>query len=417
MATIQEQMKANSEKWWTASPTEKKQLEAANQSLGKQTNLSYNSSSGTWNNPSGTQAYTVNSGSGGGSSSSSSGSSGSSGTTRNTVSPNPSTYPSYLNGVTGNKGGTWQERLQYFYNNPGEVAGEITRAGGVNTPEANDWIGKLSQIIPGASQFNQNPIVQPQQTVIPQQPNIVQQPPAQLPQNPVQPQQPPRNINDVTSQLQNMLGKYNFPYEQMLRDLTAQPSAYKPPSEQDMLAQSKQYAGLQVDPILSAISSRLAGARTSATNAKTATEAAYAGVPAQAQARLDEARRYALEDAISRNMGRSGVVNWSTAKLSAPILQQVTASEQEKAAKLSAIANELANAEAETGRLTQETETRRGTLESYRLNELQQLAQQMAAQEQQQKFNQGQTLSNYGQQANLAQQQLLAQLIPLFMNG
>lgn len=60
MATILEQMKANSEKWHTATPAVRKQLEATNQSLGKNAGLSYNSSAGTWSNAGGGQAYTVN---------------------------------------------------------------------------------------------------------------------------------------------------------------------------------------------------------------------------------------------------------------------------------------------------------------------------------------------------------------------
>ena len=60
MATILEQMKANSEKWHTATPAMKKQLEATNQALGKNAGLSYNSSAGTWSNAGGGQAYTVN---------------------------------------------------------------------------------------------------------------------------------------------------------------------------------------------------------------------------------------------------------------------------------------------------------------------------------------------------------------------
>jgi len=409
MATIQEQMKANSEKWWTASPTEKKQLEAANQSLGKQTGLSYNSSSGTWNNPSGTQAYTVNSGSSGGSGSGGGYGSGSSG---GGSSPNPSAYPSYLTGVTGNKDGTWQERLRHYYDNPGEVAAEITRAGGINTPDANDWVNKLSPIIPGYSQVLGN------QTPVSGQGNLPPgNPPTTTPPVTVQSQ---GNNSDALARLQKIFDQYaqnSTTRQQTLQDLLTASPTYKAPTADEMLAQSRQYAGLQVDPVLSAIQSRLSGARTSATNARTATEAAYAGVPAQTQARLEEARRYALENAISRGMGRSGVVEWNNAKLSAPIIQAETESEREKAAKLSAIANELANTESETGRLTQETEARRGALESARLTELQQLAQQLAAQDQQTRFNQGQAWANYGSQSDLAQASIRMLMEDLLRNG
>ena len=197
--------------------------------------------------------------------------------------------------------------------------------------------------------------------------------------------------------------QYSVPYESLLRDLINQSSTYKAPTESELLSQAQQYAQLQVDPVLSAIQSRLANTQTNYGNEKAATEAAYAGVPARTQSLLDEARRSALESAISRGMGRSGVVDWQTEKLSTPIMQQATQSEQEKAAKLAAIANTLATSQSEAGRQQQEAESRRGTLESSRLADLRQMAQQLAAQGQESKWNQGYQLANLANSANQAE--------------
>ena len=56
------QMKKNSEAWWKASDTEKTKLETENKHLGSLIGASYDSSSGTWNNTSGSPLYTVSSG-------------------------------------------------------------------------------------------------------------------------------------------------------------------------------------------------------------------------------------------------------------------------------------------------------------------------------------------------------------------
>lgn len=56
-SSVVAQMKANSEAWHTASATEKKNLEAKNQELGKSIGASYNSGSGTWSKADGTSLY------------------------------------------------------------------------------------------------------------------------------------------------------------------------------------------------------------------------------------------------------------------------------------------------------------------------------------------------------------------------
>lgn len=226
-----------------------------------------------------------------------------------------------------------------------------------------------------------------------------------------------RNMGDVTSQLQSTMSQYNFPYEQMLRDLMSQPSAYQTPSESGLSQQAQQYAQLQIDPVLSALQSRLANEQTNYGNAKSEVEAAYAGIPAKTQSLLDEARRSALESSIARGMGRSGVVDWQTEKLSSPIMQQATQAETEKAAKLAALANTLTASQSEVERQRQEALTRQGTLQSNRLADLRQQAVQNTIQEQAAKWGQGFNLAQLAQSANMSQQQLMAQLIPLLLNG
>lgn len=224
--------------------------------------------------------------------------------------------------------------------------------------------------------------------------------------------QQPVNQPRIQQTMQN-----SFPYEQMLRDLLSQPSSYKAPSESELLSQARQYATLQVDPLLSAIQSSLAKTQSDYESQRQAIEAAYSGVPARTQSLLEEARQAALASAVARGMGRSGVPDWLTAKLSTPIMQQATESDQEKAAKLAAAANALATAQSEAGRQRQATEERRGTLESARLAELRQQALQHALSQQSTTWGQALGLANLAQGSNTAQQQLINQLIPLLLYG
>ncbi len=216
------------------------------------------------------------------------------------------------------------------------------------------------------------------------------------------------------NQLQSLFSQQT-PYEQLLRDLMSQQPAYTAPSESELLTQAQQYANLQTSPLLSAIQNSISQKNLAQENARRDIEAAYAGVPARAQSLLEEARRSALENAISRGMGRSGVVDWQTAKLSAPIMQSVTESEQKKAAELANIAATIANIQSEGARQMQDIERQRGLLESSKLADLRQQALQNALNQQAATWGQGYQLAALGQNANTAQQNLLMSLLPLYM--
>jgi len=231
--------------------------------------------------------------------------------------------------------------------------------------------------------------------------------PQQSPQQPLNQSQSPQQTN-----------ANNWPYyEQLLLGLLNQPSAYTPPSKDDMLAQAKQYAGLQVDPVLSSITDMIQKAITSSSKGKAEIEAAYSGIPAKTQAMLGEARNYALENAISRGMGRSGVVNWETEKRTTPIIQWSQEKEGEKAAKLSGLAEELASAEASANRMRTDTESRRGTLEATKLSELEQMSRAMEQQAQAQKYQQAMGIANMALQDKSIDQRMLTQLLSQFMYG
>ena len=101
-----------------------------------------------------------------------------------------------------------------------------------------------------------------------------------------------------------------------------------------------------------------------------AINAAYAGIPAQTDRMLADARNYALESAIARGGGRSGVVNWETEKRTTPIMQQAQQYEAEKAAKLAGVTDWLANAITQGEQRQLDLEGRRGDLTQQYIQDL-----------------------------------------------
>ncbi|MDD5486678.1 MAG: hypothetical protein PHW65_03910 [Dehalococcoidales bacterium] len=221
-----------------------------------------------------------------------------------------------------------------------------------------------------------------------------------------------------TEKITQQTNANNWPYyEKLLLDLLNQPSAYAPPSASELKTQAGQFAGLQVDPVLASITDMIQKAMTNYTKAQTETEAAYAGIPARTQAMLGEARNYALENAISRGMGRSGVVNWETEKRTTPIMQWSQEKEGEKAAKLAGLAEELAAAEASANRMRTDTEARRGQLEAQYLAEQEQKNRALEQQAQAQKYQQATGIANMALQDKSIDQTMLMNLLKQFMYG
>ncbi|MBU7006294.1 hypothetical protein [Phosphitispora fastidiosa] len=316
----------------------------------------------------------------GGSSSSGSGSSGSSSGSSSSKSSSGSSGSSYVPSYT-------EILNNYFKGDPQSYANEITSKGQGNLSHPD----QAAAFMKAYPQYFSNQTNQPSQ---------------QTQQQPVQQQQPQQtNAN-------------NWPYyEQLLLGILNQPSAYTPPSANEMKSQASEYATLQVDPVLSSITDMIQKATTGYGKAKTETEAAYSGVPERTQAMLGEARNYALENAIARGMGRSGVVNWETEKRTTPVIQWSQEKEGEKAAKLAGLAEELAAAEASANRMMTDTEARRGTLESQRLSELEQMSRAMEQQAQQQKWQQAMGIANMALQDKSIDQTMLTQLLSQFMYG
>jgi hypothetical protein len=176
-----------------------------------------------------------------------------------------------------------------------------------------------------------------------------------------------------TSNINTGSNQYYIPYEQELRDLIGSYPKYTPLSESQMMSQAQNYADLQVDPQLDALSKALRNAISAAENQTNEVTAAYSGVGAQADRLLGEAQRQGEISAIARGGGRSGAVETSVANMKQPIMEQVTQAEAEKAAKLANIANSKTNAQTAYDEGTVALEAQRGRLVAQQLAAIKEL--------------------------------------------
>ena len=182
-----------------------------------------------------------------------------------------------------------------------------------------------------------------------------------------------RDGDDVLKQLKDPLppDAYSFPYEQLYRDMLASYPRAQFQTDDEMLGTANNYADMQVSSQLLALQQAMDQAGVDAKSQKELIEGAYAGVADQLAQTTETQKAQALESAISRGGGRSGVVDWSNAKINEAQTAQLSQSEAQKAAQLANVANQLAALQKQyTGQINQ-LEGQRGSLSQQYLQNLQ----------------------------------------------
>ena len=178
---------------------------------------------------------------------------------------------------------------------------------------------------------------------------------------------------DVLKQLKDPLppDAYSFPYEQLFRDMLASFPQAQFQTDDEMLGTANNYADMQVSSQLLALQQALDQAGVDAKSQKELIEGAYAGVADQLAQTTETQKAQALESAISRGGGRSGVVDWSNAKINEAQTSQLAQTEAQKAAQLANVANQLMSQKKQyTGQINQ-LEGQRGSLAQQFLHNLQ----------------------------------------------
>ena len=203
--------------------------------------------------------------------------------------------------------------------------------------------------------------------------------------------------------------------QKSLSDIFYEAPSYKPLSEKEARSIAQNWANLQIDPQIQALQRAIENARTTANTQTAAINAAYAGIPAQADRMLADARNYALESAIARGGGRSGVVNWETEKRTTPIMQQAQQYEAEKAAKLAGVTDWLANAITQGEQRQLDLEGRRGDLTQQYIQDLMMHGEDRARANWQAVMNAGLALNAADQNAYQFDTSALLGLIPYIL--
>jgi len=191
--------------------------------------------------------------------------------------------------------------------------------------------------------------------------------------------------------------------------------SYKPMSKSEARSTATNWANLQIDPQIQALQRAIENAQTTANSQTSAINAAYAGIPEQTDRMLGDARNYALESAIARGGGRSGVVNWETEKRTTPIMQQAQQYEAEKAAKLTGVSDWLANALNQGDQRQIDMEAQRGDLTQQYMHDLMTYGEDRAMANWQAAMNAGMGLNAADQNAYQFDTSALLNLIPYIL--
>lgn len=218
-----------------------------------------------------------------------------------------------------------------------------------------------------------------------------------------------RTPNSQSAQRQSTSSQ-SFSLQDVANLISGISGQHKPPeitrlSREEMMTQAQNLANLQIDPLISALTrgkdDYLLGYDQSVRNI----EAAYAGVPAETDRLLTQAREAGTESAIARGGGRSGAVEYGVAKLQEPVMLKATQLAGEKAAKLANLEEGKDLFEKQFGGQVAELEGRRGQVTTAIFDQLSREDQQIAL-----------GLAGISQSNRTADTQALLGLLPYFAN-
>lgn len=155
--------------------------------------------------------------------------------------------------------------------------------------------------------------------------------------------------------------QYYVPGQQSWEDAIAALN-FTPRSQKELQGQAESLADVQINPQKTALQTALRNAMASLKNQENTVNANYAGLAANKDAAIETASKRALESAISRGGGRSGVVEWATAENTKPIQTAYMQAEAQKLADLNNLANNRTLAQSNYDAGISALEEQRGSL-------------------------------------------------------
>jgi len=280
-----------------------------------------------------------------------------------------------------------------------------------STPVAS---GNINANVPVASGYvSGNSQLLLQQQLLQQQQEAARQ--AEIQRQEQLKQQQTAQMGQMLGSFSNIFGSNNYaPYEQALKDLIANHPSYTAPGDTDLQAQAKTWAELQIDPQKQALQKGLESVIQALNDQSASTNAAYSSIDTSAQRLLADQSKLALESAISRGGGSAGAVEWLRNKQQAPILEQQTKSQQEKAAALAGIANQLTLVQKQASDQGSALDTQLGKLQSSRLADLTNLTHSVQTGDWQQMLNATQGLANLATQNDQYNKTFASTILPYY---
>jgi hypothetical protein len=172
-----------------------------------------------------------------------------------------------------------------------------------------------------------------------------------------------QKLNTATSTSKK---QYYIPGQQSLEDAISKLN-YTPKSESDLRRQAQTWADVQINPQQTALQSALRNAIESLNSQENIVNANYANLASNKDAAVKEASERALESAIARGGGRSGIVDWTTVQQTKPIMSAYAQAEAQKVAELNNIANRRTLVQTEYDNAVKALEEQRGRLAAAQL--------------------------------------------------
>jgi len=163
-----------------------------------------------------------------------------------------------------------------------------------------------------------------------------------------------------------------FAYQKSIEDILGSAPKYTPQSDSDIQSQASTYADVQINPQITALQKSLQTALSSLDNQANTVTANYAGIQEDADATMKEVEKDAVENAISRGGGRSGVVEWVKTENQKPVLSALMKAEAAKTADLNNIANNKTLAQTNYNAGIEALETQRGAITAAKIDALKQ---------------------------------------------
>lgn len=274
-------------------------------------------------------------------------------------------------------------------------------SGGGILDSARNIVGSLDRMMPGTQQRVDNFV----QTSVQDRFDRIG---SSQPTQPTQPSYTPPRTNyggTIDYQISDYAQRQ---MDEMQRMISNMPQ-FDRSSPEEMSRLAKEFAALQIDPAIGALTRGYEQTGLAIEGARGRTEAAHSGFEADMDYALGQAEKQAIERAVARGGGRAGLSEYIVAELQAPIVGEGQRIAAQHAQNLVELAQKEVLLEQQYHDQMMELEQRRGLIESQRVDELKKYEDAMVRGDWQMAMDAQSRLSQLALQADQHSQQMQIQ--------